>query len=81
MSEHEKTFVDLCFEGQADPKDIDQYVELWHKSDDGRSLAEFLGFSDEEYALWVEKPRALRHILSAKKNRMSPRQALRQSAP
>jgi hypothetical protein len=52
-----KTFLDLVLAGEARQDDIDDFVEQWHDGDASCSLAEFLGMSDDEYALWV----GLRH--------------------
>ncbi len=61
------TFVDRCLAGDALLDEIDDFVDFWHDSDQPGSLAEFLGFSDQEYALWVEKPESLRFIVAARK--------------
>ena len=61
-----KTFLDLVLAGEARQDDIDDFVDQWHDGDASCSLAEFLGMSDDEYALWVEKPSALSLILQLK---------------
>ena len=48
--------------------EIDDFVQQWHEGQTTEGLAEFLGFSDEEYALWVEQPEALRSILFCRKH-------------
>lgn len=65
---NEKTFVDLCLNGEALLSDIDEFVESWHSSETGASLHEYLGLSWDEYALWVEKPQVLRFIMYSRKN-------------
>lgn len=60
-----KTFLDLVLAGDACQDDIDDFVDRWHDGDASCSLAAFLGMSDDEYALWVEKPSSLRLILQA----------------
>jgi hypothetical protein len=60
-------FINLALEGEVLETEIDDFVELWHNSETGQSLAEFLGFTDEEYALWVEQPESLRSILFCRK--------------
>lgn len=55
------TFIDLCLEGKT--PSIDDYIDLWHEGDSELSLAEYLGFRDNEYELWVSKPASLREIL------------------
>ena len=60
MSRGEKTFVEKCLGGEALLDDIDDYIDRWHEGegDPDASLAAFLGFTDEEYKLWAEKPNA-----------------------
>jgi hypothetical protein len=59
-------------EGDALESEIDRFVEEWHQATGtNETLAEFLGFTEEEYALWVEQPQALRLILSRRKNTTS----------
>jgi hypothetical protein len=60
-----KTFLDLVLAGDARQDDIDDFVDQCHDGDASCSLAEFLGMSADEYALWVEKPAALNLILQA----------------
>jgi hypothetical protein len=60
-----KTFLDLVLAGNAHQDDIEDFVDQWHEGDASCSLAAFLGMSEDEYALWVEKPSALRLIVQA----------------
>ena len=60
-----KPFLDLVLAGEAHQDDIDDFVDQWHDGDTSCYLAEFLGMSDDEYALWVAKPSALNLILQA----------------
>jgi hypothetical protein len=71
------TFVELCLQGDALVSDVDEFVQQWHESDDERELAEFLGLTESEYALWVEKPFSLKLIIFAKKNETPIEQLLR----
>lgn len=59
------TFIDECLSGTAFLDDIDDWVERWHSIDTELSLNAFLGFTDEEAALWAERPEALRFIVAA----------------
>lgn len=70
MSEGEKAFVDKCLAGEALLDDIDDYIDRWHEGEGNpdASLAAFLGFTDEEYKLWAEKPNTLAFILNARKS-------------
>ena len=61
------TFVEQCLEGVVDANAIDGFVVRWHGGEGGGSLPNFLGFSDDEYALWVERPAFLPAILAAKR--------------
>jgi hypothetical protein len=61
-------FIDSVLEGDAFETEIDDFVEEWHEGKSGLSLPEFLGFSKEEYALWVEQPESLRSILFCRKH-------------
>ncbi|MGE5595566.1 MAG: hypothetical protein ACM3S1_05965 [Hyphomicrobiales bacterium] len=71
-----RTFVDLCLAGEVDTDEIELFIRDWHEGQDTRSLAEFLGFSDEEYALWVEKPAILPAILASRRSGSSLREAV-----
>ena len=61
-----ETFVDLCLAGRARPEDVDEFVERWHEGSDPRSLSEFLGLTDAEYARWVADAASLADILRAR---------------
>jgi hypothetical protein len=63
-----KKFIDLVLEGDAFDTEVDDFVEAWHNGGSNLSLAEFLGLTDEEYALWVEQPESLRSILFCRKH-------------
>ena len=59
------TFIDAVLAGEAFWTDIDEWVRRWHAGEGTGELPEFLGMSGDEYAVWVEKPTALRAILAA----------------
>lgn len=61
------SFIELCLSGDVGLEDIDRFIEDWHKSSRGGSLASYLGLSDHEYALWVERPGVLPFILLARR--------------
>jgi len=69
MSRADKSFVERCLAGEALADEIDDYIDLWHSGDGEpiESLAQFLGFTDLEYRLWVEKPHFLEFILNSKR--------------
>jgi hypothetical protein len=49
--------------------DVDDYATAWHGSGDEehRSLAEFLGLTDEEYSVWMMDSRILPEIAAARR--------------
>lgn len=64
------TFVDAVLRGEAKPEDIDDWVEAWHKDNSyGGSICDYLGFSEQEYARWVENVSFLDTII---RNRQRP---------
>lgn len=70
------TFVNQVLRGRAFYSDIDDWVDIWHDADDESPVAkmalhEFLGMSTGEYALWIERPEALRFIIAARKTETS----------
>lgn len=67
MSRNEISFVDLCLRGEALAEDIDDFVDVWHEGGTGVPLHVFLGFTRDEYSLWVEQPNSLEVILYARK--------------
>jgi hypothetical protein len=64
-------FIEKVLAGDVLDTEIDDFVEQWHQSKTGQGLAEFLGFTDEEYALWVEQPESLRSILFCRKQEIN----------
>lgn len=60
------TFLDMVLAGGAQPDDIDDFVDRWHEGSDSRPLAEALGMSADEYALWVDRSDALGLIIEAR---------------
>jgi hypothetical protein len=74
------TFVDQLLQGRAVLEDIDNYVDKWHEGDDPRELHESLGLDWDEYALWVERPHTLRHIVFARREGMAVEDVLRRYA-
>lgn len=61
----DKTFIDKVLAGEAQPAEIDDYVDAWHEGEaDERTLGEFLGMSPDEYARWATNPAALDAIIA-----------------
>lgn len=67
MSRVALSFVDACLAGQRLADEIDDFVDQWHEGESQEPLSDFLGFTPEEYALWVENPDSLGWILHARK--------------
>jgi len=63
------TFFDLYSRGEIPAGRIGDFVSEWHASDDSeqRSLAAFLGLTDEEYDIWLMDTRTLPQILLARR--------------
>jgi hypothetical protein len=71
-------FMDLCLAGETLASDINDYIDAWHESkDNGQSIAEFLGMTQSEYALWVEKPSSLKLIIFSRHSGASIENLLR----
>lgn len=70
------TFVDQWIQGEVPSEAIEDFVAAWHEGAGGESLPEFLGLSDDEYALWVEEPAFLAAILSARRHGLGLEQAV-----
>lgn len=70
-----ETFLDRVLAGVTSLDEIDDYVDRWHNSpDETRSLAEFLGFTTDEYTLWMKDAHSLHKIIKARTSR-SPKSA------
>jgi hypothetical protein len=63
------TFFELYSRGDIPAERIDDFVSDWRASDDSeqRSLAAFLGLTDEEYDIWLMDPDTLPQILLARR--------------
>jgi hypothetical protein len=66
------TFLDECLRGRALLADVDDWVDRWHEASGapyGASipLRDFLGLSQQEYAMWVEQPGSLRFAAAARR--------------
>ena len=48
------TFKEKYLAGEIEFEEIDDYIEIWNKMDDERTLAQFLGLNAEEEDLWIE---------------------------
>lgn len=66
------TYMDQLLQGEVLLEDIDDFVDAWHDAPDDSEIAsqtldQFLGMTEEEYRLWVERPESLRFIAAAHK--------------
>ena len=60
-------FIEWVLAGEALDAAIDDFVESWHQGDSKLSLADFLGFTEEDYATWVAQPKSLESIIASHK--------------
>jgi hypothetical protein len=65
------TFFALYSDGRISADQIDDFIDAWHASggEEQRSLAEYLGMTDDEYAVWVMSHAALPSIVAARRER------------
>lgn len=79
-SEKPAAFIDKCLAGTAHLSDIDDFVAAWHRGEGLLTLRESLGFTQKEYALWVEEPRSADAILLARSRKLPLAEAKRLAA-
>lgn len=62
-------FLALYADGRACREDIHDFIAAWHDSrdDEERSLAEYLGMTEDEYDIWLMDPRMLPLIVIARR--------------
>lgn len=64
-----KSFFEKCVDGEAQPDQIDQYIEDWHYDrleDKTLSLKKFLGIDDIEYNMFLVHPKTFDVYLKLK---------------
>lgn len=68
------TFIDDLLSGNATIDEYDDYVDEWHDraglATDAPSLAQFLGLSDEEYAVVFRNPASFRFVAAARRHKI-----------
>lgn len=64
------SFMQLALHGDVMSDEIEDFVEIWHESEIGVEIFEFLGMSWEEYSLWVSHPDYIDLIIAARRNEM-----------
>lgn len=63
------TFTDDLLDGKATIEDYEDYVDRWHASpNEERSLAEYLGLTDEEYSLVFRNPELISDVLISRQD-------------
>ena len=64
------SFLQLYAAGRVTAEQIDDFIDAWHESDDSehRSLAEFLGMSEDEYSVWLASHKALPLLVAARRD-------------
>jgi hypothetical protein len=56
MIESMKTFFELYSEGSVSASAIDDFIDEWHTCDHSwGKLHEYLGLTEEQFAIWVEE--------------------------
>ena len=58
-----RPFLDLCRSGEEKIERIDDWVDRWRHEETGKSLPDFLGMSEKQYAEWVKDPGVLRSFV------------------
>lgn len=71
-------FITACAKGRSHLRKIDDYVDAWHEGKAGQdeALHEFLGMSEGEYTLWVERPEVLPFIVIARRSGKSVQEVI-----
>jgi hypothetical protein len=71
MSSKRKSFVESYLAGEATLDDFEQYEVDWHAGRSAKSLANYLGFSEDEYSSFVENPSTLHSLLEMKRPKVA----------
>lgn len=50
------TFMEAYRLGKVEYRDVDDYIEQWHNSDEDISLSEYLGMTQAEYNVFMLDP-------------------------
>lgn len=48
-----QNFIQKCLDGEAFADEINEYVNVWHTTNQAQQLREFLGFTIGEYMRWM----------------------------
>lgn len=66
QSELRQTFLDLCLNGEADPSEVESFIEAYNQieANDKPPLSECLGLNDQEYKIFEQDHQTLAGIVS-----------------
>jgi hypothetical protein len=76
MSEKRSIVERLLSGDERDLTRIDDEIDAWHSANTTMPLHEWLGFTPDEYQLYVEMPASLRIILAARSQNRSLKELL-----
>ena len=65
---------------ECDLTRIDDEIDAWHEADTNIPIHEWLGFTPDEYELYVEMPASIRIILAARHQHRSLKELLASNA-
>lgn len=66
-----KTFKEKYLAGEIDFSEIDDYTQVWGKSDETCTLREYLGLNVEEEDIWISiSDEALQELLDKQRERV-----------
>lgn len=60
------TFFEKFMQHKLNRDDLFSYVEKWHKNPGGKSLADFLGMTLEQYHLFLMEPKKVESLRNKK---------------
>ena len=68
--DEELTYMEQLLRGRVLMDSIDDFIDAWHESDSGeeRTLAQFLGMSEDEYTVWLASRKVLPLIVAARRD-------------
>jgi len=71
------SFIDRCLSCEASPESIDDYIDAWHRDESSSEpLIEKLGFTPDEYSIWLRNPNFIYSILFSRKRSLPLGQAV-----
>lgn len=58
-------------DGNVMLEQLDDLIDQWHEGDSEKTLSEYLGFTREEYASFIENPHTLPAIMRSRRGKIS----------